>query len=81
MSIIALGWIIGLHLVLAVWLGVLASAWKNRTMWRWIAIGLGTSFVGVILLARMPRLSRASRLAETDMQMQIQHLDGTSLLQ
>jgi len=79
MSIIALGWFIGLHLVMAIWLGTLASVWKKRNMWRWIAIGLVTSFVGVILLARTSRLSRTSQVVEVDMQ--VQYLDGTSLLQ
>ncbi|MES2831622.1 MAG: hypothetical protein V4695_06495 [Pseudomonadota bacterium] len=81
MSVITLGWIAGLHLTIAVWLGVLASVWKKRSTWRWIAIGLLTSFVGLILLAKSSRLHSSRRIAEVDLQMQMQHLDGTSLLQ
>lgn len=79
MSSITFGWIIGLHLILAVWLGVLATVWKKRNTWRWMAIGLLTSLVGILLLARTSRLDRTKVVVETDMHMQ--HLDGTSLLQ
>lgn len=79
MSIITLGWVIGLHSTLAVWLGILASAWKKRSAWRWIGVGLLTSLLGVVILARMPRVGYTQRIVETDMH--LQHLDGTSLLQ
>jgi len=77
MSIIVFGWIAGIHVAMAVWLGILASVWKKRGTWRWIAIGLATSLLGLLLLAKMSRLTR-SVVLETDMQMQ--YLDGTSLL-
>lgn len=74
MIITEFGWIVGLHVVLAVWLGLLASAWKGRNTWTWIAIGLATSIAGVMLLIRLnkdkPRL---------ELDMQLQHLDGTRL--
>lgn len=68
------GWLIGLHLVMAIWLGLLASAWKGRNTWIWIGIGLTTSLVGVTLLARLPRL-----LPVIEAEMQYQHMDGTRL--
>ncbi len=79
MTIGEFGWIIGLHVATSVWLGLLASRWKNRSTWRWIAVGLLTSVFGLVLLARLARRVAPGQRAETDMQMQ--HLDGTSLLQ
>lgn len=68
------GWLIGLHVVLAIWLGLLASAWKGRNTWLWIGIGLITSLPGLILLLRLPRPSPV-----TENEMQYQHMDGTRL--
>ena len=78
MAIGEFGWIILLHLALAAWLGLLASSWKGRSAWRWTAIGLLTSVFGMLLLARLER-RMPSATFETDMQ--LQHMDGTSLLQ
>ena len=79
MSIVELGWTIGLHAAMAVWLGVLASAWKGRNAWAWIGIGLLTSIIGLAMLARLTRLPAAPRRVETEMH--LQHMDGTSLTQ
>ena len=56
-----LRWLIGLNLVLAIWLGMLADSWKGRGMYRWMAIGMVTSVVGLIALIFMPALPRAQR--------------------
>lgn len=74
MIITELGWIVGLHLVLAVWLGLLASAWKGRSTYTWIAIGLLTSIMGLLLLVRLNR-----QKPRVELDMQLQHLDGTRL--
>ena len=79
MSIVELGWIIGLHAAMAIWLGVLASAWRGRNVWAWIGIGLLTSFIGLAMLARSKRLLLLPRRVETEMH--LQHMDGTSLTQ
>ena len=74
MAINELGWILGVHLVMSVWLGLLAGAWKGRDTRAWFLIGLLTSIFGLLVLARLPRLQPSS---ERDMQMQ--HLDTTRL--
>lgn len=68
------GWLIGLHVVMAIWIGLLASAWKGRDTWAWIAIGLTTSLLGLILLVRLPR-----RALLVEGEMQYQYMDGTRL--
>ncbi len=68
------GWLIGVHIVLAIWLGLLASAWKARNTWVWVGIGLTTSLLGLILLARLPRSSPT-----IEGEMQYQYMDGTRL--
>ena len=68
------GWVIGLHAVMAIWLGLLASTWKGRNTWVWVGIGLATSLLGLILLARLPRLTSV-----IESEMHYQHLDGTRL--
>lgn len=68
------GWLIGLHVVVSIWLGLLASAWKGRNAWAWIGVGMVTSLLGLILLARLPRL-----LPFVESEMQYQHMDGTRL--
>ena len=77
MSINELGWILGVHLVMSVWLGLLAGAWKGRDTRAWFLIGLLTSVFGLLALARLPRLPRLQPGSERDMQMQ--HLDTTRL--
>lgn len=54
-----LRWLLGLNLVLAIWLGMLADSWKGRRMYVWIGIGLLTSVAGLVLLTFMPKLARA----------------------
>lgn len=68
------GWLIGLHVVMAIWIGLLASAWKGRNTWAWIAIGLTTSLLGLVLLVRLPRLALV-----IEGEMQYQYMDGTRL--
>lgn len=68
------GWLIGLHVVAAIWLGLLASAWKGRNTWTWVAIGLVSSLFGLVLLIRLPRL-----LPRIEADMEFQHMDGTRL--
>lgn len=68
------GWFIGLHLVTAIWLGLLASTWKGRNTWVWIGIGLATSLPGLFFLARLPRLAPV-----IESEMAYQYLDGTRL--
>lgn len=68
------GWLLGLHVVMAIWLGLLASAWKGRNTWAWIGIGLTTSLLGLLFLARLPRASPAE-----EGEMQYQHMDGTRM--
>ncbi|GAC1423907.1 MAG: hypothetical protein NVSMB6_24980 [Burkholderiaceae bacterium] len=75
MSMNELGWILGVHVVMSIWLGLLAAAWKGRSTRVWILIGFLTSVVGLLALARLPRLNPKP---ERDMEMQ--HLDTTSLL-
>jgi hypothetical protein len=65
---------IGLHLALAIGLGYLAVAWKQRNPWAWLAVGLLTSVLGLLLLARSPR-----RVPREESDMQVQYLDGTRL--
>lgn len=74
MTINDLGWVLGLHVVSALWLGLLASAWKGRSTGTWITIGLLGSVLGLLLLVRLPRLA-----PRTENDMQRQHLDGTRL--
>ena len=66
-------WLIGLNLVLALWLGMLADSWKGRRMGAWMAIGLCTSVFGLALLILMPKLpvtkqaeKRSNPFAPTD---------------
>lgn len=58
MSIDDLRWLMGLNLVLAVWLGMLADSWKGRHMYRWMAIGLVTSVAGLVLLVCVKKLPK-----------------------
>ena len=53
-----LRWLIGLNLVLAIWLGMLADSWKGRRMYAWIAIGLVTSVFGIVLLLYVKKLPK-----------------------
>lgn len=78
MEISEIGWIIGLHVAMSVWLGLLASTWKGRSAWTWFATGLLTSVVGLVLLARLEKRTPAKRQGESDMQ--LQYMDGTSMI-
>ena len=51
-----LRWLIGFNLVLSLWLGMLANAWKGRNTVGWFCIGLCTSIFGLIVLALVPKL-------------------------
>lgn len=59
-----LRWIMGLNLVLAIWIGMLADSWKGRRMYVWMAIGLFTSIAGLIVLAMLPKLKREQHQAK-----------------
>lgn len=59
MSIDDLRWLMGLNLVLAVWLGMLADSWKGRNMYGWMAIGLCTSLAGLVLLLFVQKRPKA----------------------
>ena len=54
-----LRWVMGLNLVLAIWLGMLADSWKGRRMYVWIAIGLVTSVFGIVLLLCVKKLPKS----------------------
>lgn len=56
-----LQWFLGLNLVLAIWLGMLAEHWKGRDMYRWIAIGLLMSVAGPLLLALLPSVKDSQK--------------------
>ena len=51
-----LRWLLGLNIVVAIWLGMLADSWKGRRMYVWMVIGLFTSVAGLIALAFLPKL-------------------------
>lgn len=51
-----LRWLLGLNLVLSLWLGMLANAWKGRNTYGWFIIGLCTSVVGLVVLSVLPKL-------------------------
>lgn len=55
-------WVLGLNLVMAVWLGMLADSWKGRHMYGWMLIGLFTSLAGLVLLAFVKKLPKATRI-------------------
>lgn len=55
----------GLNVVLAIWLGMLADSWKGRHMYAWMAIGLFTSLAGLVLLVfvkKLPPVQRDNKL-------------------
>ena len=54
-----LRWLMGLNLVVAIWLGMLADSWKGRRMYVWMAIGLVTSVAGLVVLAFLPKVQPA----------------------
>ena len=58
-----LQWFLGLNLVLAIWLGLLAEHWKGRGMVRWTAIGLVTSVAGPLLLLLVPSVKHGQQTA------------------
>lgn len=58
-----LRWLLGLNLVIAIWLGMLADSWKGRRMYVWMAIGLFTSVAGLVALMFLPKIQPADRLA------------------
>jgi hypothetical protein len=49
-----LRWVIGLNVVLALWLGMLADSWKGRRVGVWMLIGFLTSVFGLALLIYLP---------------------------
>ncbi len=51
-----LRWLLGLNLVLSLWLGMLANAWKGRNTYGWFIIGLCTSVIGLLVLSVLPKL-------------------------
>ena len=51
-----LRWLLGLNLVLALWLGMLANAWKGRNTYCWFFIGICTSLIGLVVLWTLPKL-------------------------
>jgi MFS family permease len=53
-----LRWVIGLNVVLALWLGMLADSWKGRRMGVWMVIGFLTSIFGLALLIYLPSCRR-----------------------
>lgn len=61
MTIDDLRWLMGLNVVLAIWLGMLADSWKGRHMYGWMAIGLFTSLAGLVLLVFVKKLPKAPR--------------------
>ena len=66
MSFDDLRWLMGLNLVLAVWLGMLADSWKGRHMYGWIVIGLFTSVIGLALLLfvkKLPKTQNRSKMS------------------
>lgn len=54
-----LRWMIGLNVVLALWLGMLADSWKGRRIGVWMMIGMLTSVFGLLILAFLPKLPRS----------------------
>ena len=66
MSIDDLRWLLGLNVVMAVWLGMLADSWKGRHMYGWMLIGLFTSVVGLVLLVFAKKLTKESRREKPD---------------
>jgi len=57
-----LRWVVGLNLVLAIWIGMLADTWKGRRSHVWMVIGFTTSLFGLALLAWLPKVSRSSNV-------------------
>ena len=51
-----LRWLIGLNLVVAVWLGMLANSWKGRSLYRWALVGLVFSVAGLLVLGLLPKI-------------------------
>lgn len=49
-------WLLGLNVVVAVWLGMLANSWKGRSLYRWALIGLIFNVAGLLVLAMLPKL-------------------------
>lgn len=56
-----LRWLIGFNLVLSLWLGMLANAWKGRNTYGWFLIGLCTSVLGLVMLSFLPKLTPRRR--------------------
>lgn len=49
-------WLLGLNLVVAVWLGMLANSWKGRSLYRWALIGLIFNVAGLLVLVLLPKI-------------------------
>ena len=56
-----LQWFMGLNLVLAIWLGLLAEHWKGRGIYRWMVIGMVLSVAGLLLLAFLPSVKQSRK--------------------
>jgi hypothetical protein len=52
-------WLLGFNVILSIWIGMLANAWKGRNSYGWFAIGLCISVFGLGLLAALPKLANA----------------------
>lgn len=60
-----LRWLLGMNLVMAIWLGMLADSWKGRRMYIWIVIGMLTSVAGLLALVMLPKLPGAESEQKT----------------
>jgi MFS family permease len=71
-----LRWLMGLNLVLAIWLGMLADSWKGRRMYVWMLIGICTSLAGLLALALLPKLQRRAQPQIQSVAPQFLHTDS-----
>ena len=53
-----LQWFLVVNAVFAIWLGMLAQAWKGRSQYRWIAVDLVMSAGGLVVLVLLPKVER-----------------------
>jgi hypothetical protein len=69
-----LRYLVSTHVAVSIWLGILAARWKQRSAWRWFITGLFMSVFGLVLLARLERISSGNIAGN---EMQLQYMDGT----